>query len=51
MEGSPNPEFTREKNLKAIFHPVGFVDALFPVYKQKKTGAKRNLLFYLLKTC
>ena len=33
VDGSPNPEFIRENNLKVILHPVEFVDALFPVYK------------------
>ena len=36
MNGNPNPEFIQENNLKPVFHPVEFVDALFPVYKQKK---------------
>ena len=41
MEGSPNPVFTRDKNLKPILYPVEFVDAIFPVYKKKK-GGRRN---------
>ena len=47
MDGSPNPEFIRKNNLKPIFHPVEFVEAIFTVYK-KKLGTKRNLLFSLL---
>ena len=45
--GSPNPEFIREKSLKAIYHLVRFLDALFPVYKQKKGGLwKKPSLIY-----
>ena len=41
MDGSPNPEFIVEKNLKAIFHPVEFVDTFFPVYKKKRGGCQK----------
>ena len=50
MDGSPNPEFIREKILKPISHPVEFVDTIFLVYKQKRVGAERHLIFSLLKT-
>ena len=51
VEDSPNTEFIREKVLKAISYSVEFVDAIFPVYKQqKRLGAKRQLLFSILKT-
>ena len=42
MDGSPNPEFIRKNNLKAISHPVEFVDALFCVYKQKNIGHQKT---------
>ena len=46
MDGSPNPEFIRENDLKEILHPVVFLDALFPIYKQKK-GGRQNKCYFL----
>ena len=42
MDGSPNPEFIRENDLKEILHPVEFLDALFSVYKQKNDGHQKT---------
>ena len=42
MDGSPNPEFIRENDLKEILHPVEFLDALFPVYNQEKSGCQNT---------
>ena len=36
VDGSPNPEFTRENNSKTILNQVEFVDALSHVYKGGK---------------
>ena len=43
-----NPVFMGEKILKPIFHPVKFVYALFPVYRQNKVGVQNTP--YLLYT-
>ena len=48
VDGSPNPEFIREKVLKSISHPVKFVDAIFSVYKQKRGGHQK--IPYILST-
>ena len=45
VDGSTNIELTIENNLKAISHPVEFVDDIFTVYKKKMVGFKRHLLF------
>ena len=42
MNGNPNLEFIQENNLKPKFHPVEFVDALFPVSKQNKGGHQKT---------
>ena len=42
MNGNPNTEFIQENNLKPKFHPVEFVDTLFPVYKQNKGGHQKT---------
>ena len=42
VDGSPNPEFIRENNLKAVSYPVGILDSLFPVYKQKNGGHQKT---------
>ena len=42
MKGSSNPELIRYNNLKPTPPPVKFVDALFPVYNQKKVGIQKT---------
>ena len=42
VDGSPNPVFIQENNLKLISHPLEFVDALFPVYNKKKGGRQKT---------
>ena len=41
MDGSPNTELIRENTLKVIWFLVEFVDAIFPVYKQKQGGSQK----------
>ena len=40
---SPNTVFIQENNLKPVLHSAEFVDALFPVYRQKKSGQHRKI--------
>ena len=46
MDGNPNTLFIQEKNLKPILHPVGFLDALFPVYN-KKNGKLQKAHYFI----
>ena len=39
---SPNAVFIREINLEPTSYPVEFLDALFPVYNQKKVGRQNT---------
>ena len=50
VEGIPNTELIRDNTLKVISCLVEFVDAIFPVYKQKKGGRRKHLIFFLMKT-
>ena len=38
MNESPNTAYIRYNNLKPTLRSVEFLDAIFPVYKQKKSG-------------
>ena len=49
VDSSSNPEFIKVKNLKAILYPVEFLEALLPIYKQKRVVSKRQLLLSLMK--
>ena len=42
VSGSPNPYLMIENNLKEFSRPVKFVDAIFPVYKQKNSGIQKT---------
>ena len=39
MNGSPNKGFIRENILNPNYHPVKYVDSIFPVYNKKKGGS------------
>ena len=42
VNSSPNSELIHKKFLKPTLHPVKFVDAIFPVYKQNKVWSRKS---------